>query len=319
MIAPVILTFVAILLLVPTLFLALRTVRNSPAARLKQRLQRMAGTERNEPVKERVSSLLPESTQAEQVIIRLPLQGPVNRLLTQSGTAMSTTLFTILNGAAFAAGFLALFVLKGNLPAAAGAGVLTALLPTLYLNHCRQQRLIKFSEQLPDALTMIARSLQAGHSLAGAVELVGQDVAEPAGGLFKIAYEQQKLGIRITETLAGLLEKIDSVDLRFFVTIIRMNSEIGGSLAEILDKLAETIRARLQVQRQVRVYTAEGKMSGYILSALPFAVFGLIYGIAPDYMAPFFTDPRCQQILGAVVLAQVVGFIVIRKIVSIRI
>jgi len=142
---------------------------------------------------------------------------------------------------------------------------------------------------------------------------------EPTGGLFKIAYEQQQLGMRITDSLRTLLKKIESIDLHFFVTIVRINNETGGNLAEILDKLADTVRSRLQIRRQVTVYTAEGRMSGYVLALLPVVVFIGFYFLKPGYMNVFFTDRNCQLVLFVAVMAQIIGFLVIRKIVDIRI
>ena len=132
-------------------------------------------------------------------------------------------------------------------------------------------------------------------------------------------HEQQLLGMRIADSLITLLDRIDSLDLHFFVTIIRINSETGGNLAEILEKLAETIRSRLQIRRQVQVYTAEGRMSGYVLLLLPVFVFVAFYIRNPDYMGVFFTERSCQLSLVAAGVAQIIGFMMIRKIIDIRI
>jgi tight adherence protein B len=215
--------------------------------------------------------------------------------------------------------FAAMFALRGNLSAALLTAALVAVLPFGYLGYRRQQRQKKFGELLPDALLMIARSLRAGHSLSGAVELISQEMPEPVGSLFKIAFERQKLGMRIAEALGTLPAQIDSVDLQFFVTIIRINSETGGNLSEVLEKLAETIRARLQIRRQVQVYTAEGRMSGYVLVLLPVFVFIAFYLRNPSYMGVFFTEKSCQMSLIGAGLAQIAGFLMIRKIIDIRI
>ena len=144
-------------------------------------------------------------------------------------------------------------------------------------------------------------------------------MADPAGGLFRTVYEQQKLGVRINEALTMMLDKMESLDLRFFVTIININNEVGGNLAEILEKLADTIRARLQIRRQVSVYTAQGRLSGYILAVLPVVTFAGLYVLLPGYLDVFFKDPRAKIILAGAVSAEVVGFFVIRRIIDIRI
>jgi tight adherence protein B len=211
------------------------------------------------------------------------------------------------------------FVLSRNTLAALLAMLVFGCIPFVYLGYRKQQRQTLFDEQLPDALTMIARSLRAGHSLLGAIELISQEMPEPTGGLFKIAYDQQRLGMGITDSLQTLLEKVDSMDLNFFVTIIRINNETGGNLAEILDKLADTVRSRLQVRLQVKVYSAQGRMSGYILSALPVVVFVVFYFLSPGYVNVFFTERICQFALIGALVAQFAGFLIIRKIVDIRI
>ncbi len=319
MLAALILTFAAVFLLVFALWSAIGAIRKTPTATLKHRLRRMAGNEWDNQATDNVKNIFRKETPVEQIIHRLPLQGPVGRLLEYSGTRLSPTIFTILNFGAFTTGFIVVLVLKGNLPLALGGGILSASLPSFILKIICVRRRSKLDEQIPDALILISRSLQAGHSLAGAVEMVGQMMPEPAGGLFRVTYEQQKLGMRITDAVASLPERIDSVDLRFFVTIVKMNNEIGGGLSETLEKLAETVRSRVQVRRQIRVYTSEGRISGYILSGLPFVVFGMICVVSPGYMEPFFTNETCRYVLYAVLAAQAVGFLVIQKIVNIRI
>ena len=313
------LTFAAVFLLIFSFWSIIRRAQLSPTTSLKQRLRRMEESEWDSQPKEKARNIFQKESALERMIHRLPFQGPMERLLEHSGTRMSPTFFTLLNIASFATGFLPLLLLKSNLPLASGVGSLAAFIPTLYLHYHRTKRRGKFDEQIPDILIMISRSLQAGHSLAGAVEMVGQMMPEPAGGLFRMTYEQQKLGMRISEAVASLPERIDSIDLHFFVTIVKMNNEIGGGLAETLDKLSETIRARLQLRRQVRVHTSEGRISGYILAGLPISTFAIIYILNPGYLEPFFTNKSCQYLLYAAALAQVVGLLVIRNIVKIRI
>jgi tight adherence protein B len=232
---------------------------------------------------------------------------------------MKAPVFLMVMASVALGSFLLIYLLKGSLLMALPSAAAVSGLFLLYLHHRRRLRLQKFTEQLPDALTMIARSLRAGHSLTGAMELLGQELSAPAGELFRTVYEQQKLGIRINEALAKLLENMNSLDLRFFVTIVNINSEVGGNLAEILEKLADTIRSRLQIRRQVNVYTAQGRLSGYILAVLPIIAFIGLYFLIPGYLDVFFREPKPQHILAAAVGMEVMGFFFIRKIIDIRI
>ncbi|MHB8122354.1 MAG: type II secretion system F family protein [Desulfuromonadaceae bacterium] len=319
MIAALLVTFAAVFLTVLALFFAVKAVRQSPAAELKRRLRRMEKSG-NERLSEGLAGELLRGTPAsEQLVFKLPLLKSFKKLIDHSGVKINPFSFVLLIGIFFVTGFAVIYAVWKNMPVALSAAAVLAYIPFAYLGYRKQQRQKRFAEQLPDALTMIARSLRAGHSLTSAVELVSQELPEPTCGLFRIAYEQQQLGMRIAESLETLLEKIDSIDLHFFVTIIRINSETGGNLAEILEKLADTIRSRLQIRRQVKVYTAEGRMSGYVLVLLPVFVFVAFYFKNPAYMEVFFTEQICQVSLVAAGLAQIVGFLMIRKIIDIRI
>jgi len=319
MIAAVLLIFAAVFLTVLALFLAVRSARQSPEAQLKRRLRRMQKNDGTAGNAGAAIGLLRQTTRAEQFVFRLPLLRDAKMLVQHSGLKINPAQFLLLAALLPVSGFVATYALRNNLLAAITAAAVLTFVPVAYLLYRRQQRETRFAEQLPDALTMVARSLRAGHSLTTAVELVGQELPEPAGGLFKMAYEQQQLGMRIADSLGTLVDKITSVDLHFFITIIRINSESGGNLAEILDKLAETIRSRLQIRRQVQVYTAEGRMSGYVLVLVPVFVFLVFKLKNPDYMSVFFTEPACQLALAAAGVGQLVGFLFIRKIIDIRI
>ena len=318
MIAAVLLSFAAVFFIVLALFLAVSTARQSPEAQLKRRLRRMKDSDERYS-EASTGDLLKEVSSTEQLIFQLPLLGDVKKLVEHSGVKISPIHVLSLVGAASVCSAVALYALKRNGLIAFIAAAAIFFISYVYLGYRKKQRQDKFAEQLPDTLTMIARSLRAGHSLTAAVELVSQELPEPTGELFKIAYEQQKLGMRMADSLVTLQDRIESVDLHFFITIIRINSETGGNLAEILEKLAETIRVRLQIRRQVQVFTAEGRVSGYVLALLPVFLFIAFQLMRPEYMEVFFKEKSCQMILGAAVFAQVIGFCWMRKISDIRI
>jgi len=276
----------------------------------------MAASSETTPSEAFTSELLRKTTPSMYL---LPLTGTIKTRIEHSGVHITPFRFVFLSGMAAALSFIVVFFLSANTLAALLAMPLFGCIPFVYLGYRKQQRKTLFDEQLPDALTMIARSLRAGHSLLGAIELISQEMPEPTGGLFKIAYDQQRLGMGITDSLQTLLEKVESMDLNFFVTIVRINYETGGNLAEILDKLAHTVRSRLQIRLQVKVYSAQGRMSGYILSALPVVVFVAFYLLSPGDMNVFFTERICQLALIGALFAQCAGFLIIRKIIDIRI
>lgn len=312
--------FCSVLIGILALYFLATALWDSPGSALKRRLQRLENDGQPEAFSaDAPGRLLREEHPFHQVVFRFPLLKRLEKLVAHSGTSLSPLLFVVSVTMTSVSVFFSAFLWFGNTLVAMAAMSVVGSLPVVYLLHRRKRRQIKFEEQLPDALTMIARSLRAGHSLAAAVELIGNELPQPTGGLFRSAYEQQQLGMRITDALSAMTGKIVSLDLHFFVTIVRVNSESGGSLAEVLEKLAETVRSRLQVRRQVRTYTAEGRMSGYVLLALPVVVFAVFNLKNPKYMEVFFTVPACRLSLFAAAVAQAVGFLVIRKIVNIRI
>jgi len=319
MVATVLLIFASVFLGVFALVYAGATAGQSPAARLKKRLHRLAEEDARKSAVPAGEDLLQGLAPVERFFYGLPLMMRAKRLVERSGVAVSPIFFVLWTSTASVSCFLGLYLWKGRALIAFPAAFAVVLGALSYLEYRKKKREESFTEQLPEVLTMISRSLRAGHSLTGAVELVSEELSEPAGSLFRVAYEQQKLGMRMADSLATLPDKIDSIDLRFFITIIRINSETGGNLGEILDKLAETIRSRLQIRRQVQVYTAEGRVSGYVLVILPAAVFALFYLVRPDYMSVFFTERTCQLILAAAAMAQVIGFLFIKKIVNVKI
>ena len=319
MVIPVILTFIAVFLVISAAWLAFVAATESPKAALKRRLRRMAMQKAEALPEELRAEILKETTQLDQFALRMPFARMIERLHNHSGVQTSLTVFFLISCIATVAAFTALFVLTGKYFPASLAAFIALLIPILYLQYLKNKRVDKFTEQLPEALAMIARSLRAGHSLTGAIELVGQEMAEPAQELFRTAYEQQKLGLRMTDSLANMAQRIESLDLRFFVTAVTINSEVGGNLAETLDKLGNTIRERLKIRRQVKVYTAQGRMSGYVLGALPIATFFLFNIMMPGYEDVLFREKTGQYLLAFAVVAQLIGFFIIRKIINIRI
>jgi tight adherence protein B len=324
----IIISFIAVLLIVLAIYLATSELKHAPKAELRRRLRRMARDNKGGGIPEDVrADIIKETPPLERFIGKIPLLKNLDRKLDQAGLKMTVaSYFFIIVGACFLSlllGFLIstrwqfglfLTMLVSILFAAA-----VGTLPFMYLEILKRRRIEKFTELFPDALTMISRSLRAGHSFTSAIELIGNEMSEPVGGLFKTAYDQQLLGLRMIDALNNMNERIDSIDLRFFTTAVGINSEVGGNLAEILDKLAATIRERLRIRRQVRVYTAQARMSGYVLAALPIITFFLLNVVHPGYQRPMLKEAFGIYILIGAGVMQIIGFLVIRKIINIRI
>lgn len=166
---------------------------------------------------------------------------------------------------------------------------------------------------------MLARALRSGQSLASGFNLVAKEIPAPAGKEFGRVFEEQNLGIPLEESLRDMAERIPNLDLKFFATAVILQRQTGGDLAEILDRISALIRERFTIWGQVQALTGEGRLSGIILMALPVVLFLAIYRLNPDYVMTLFTDPMGQKMLAVAIVMQILGAIVIRKIVTIKV
>ncbi len=192
-------------------------------------------------------------------------------------------------------------------------------LPMMWLMMRRKRRFKRFAKQLPDALELISRALRAGHSLASGFNLVADEMTAPIATEFRKSFEEQNLGIPLDQALGNMTTRMPNLDLKFFATAVILQRQTGGDLAEILDKIGRLIRERFQIWGQVQALTGEGRLSGIVLLALPPALFVAVWRLNPDYVIPLFTDPLGKQMLLGAVVMQILGALVIRKIVNIRV
>ena len=231
-------------------------------------------------------------------------------------TAQSYLLITL--GLAMGFGVAAIIVtgfwIVGLIAAAVGAWI-----PSAYLKRQERKRINAFEEQLPEAIDFIGRAIRAGHPLSAGLKMASDEVGEPVASEFRRVFEEQRFGMPFEDALLGLVDRINLTDVRIMVTAILIQRQVGGNLAEVLDKIAYTIRERFTIRRQLRVYTAQGRFSGYVLALLPIAVGSAIYLINREYMVTLFTDPLARILLIAAVVMQFIGYLWIKKIVNIEI
>ncbi len=193
------------------------------------------------------------------------------------------------------------------------------IIPWVWLFQKRSARLQKFSEQFPEALELLARALRSGQSLAAGLQVIGQEMLEPIGVEFGKAYERQKLGMPVEETLKEMCNRVPSLDLKFFATSVAIQKQTGGDLAEILDKIGYIVRERFKILGQVAALTGEGRMSGTVLLALPVALFIYLRISNPEYIEPLWTTEIGRKMLAGLVVGQILGAISIRHIVNIKV
>lgn len=192
-------------------------------------------------------------------------------------------------------------------------------LPVVWLFLKRKKRMNRFSQQLPEAMELLSRSLRAGHSLASGFGLVGSEMMDPIGSEFKRTYEEQNLGLTLDEALEQMTTRVPNLDLRFFATAVILQRQTGGDLSEILDKIGRLIRERFKLAGTIQALTGEGRMSGIVLLAMPPTLFLVMLYINFDYAMVLFRDDSGQKLLAFALIMQLLGALVIRKIINIKV
>ena len=253
-----------------------------------------------------------------RILSSLDLIRKLDQTTRQSGVRITVSRLLVFCGLAGALAFLAALTIM-NVVLAIIAAALAALLPYLYVSILRKRRLLKINAQLPDTLDLLGRSLAVGHAFSEALNQVASEMPDPIATEFRIVFEEQKLGLSTKAALDGLSERVPLTDLRLCITAMHIQRETGGNLAEILEKVSQTIRERFKLMEDFRTLTTSSRGSAWILCALPFAIVFALTAINPDYMSLMLHDWRGHYILGFAILLQIVGMLTIKKILSIRV
>ena len=199
------------------------------------------------------------------------------------------------------------------------AGLIGFFLPYAYASYKRTKRFDKFEELFPQAIDTLARAVRAGHAFTTALELIANEVNEPVAGEFRKLFEEQKFGMPVRDALVNLTERVPLVDVKFFVTAVMLQRETGGNLAEILDNLSYVIRERFKILRQVRVFTAQGRLTMLLLMGLPPLVVMVMLIFNPGFIRPLFSEPLGHILIVIGITLQTVGYFIIRKIIQIQV
>jgi len=265
------------------------------------------------------SELLSDVPVLNRILSGFGVAARIDKRLRQGDLSIKVGTFVLLSLALFGLGILIGMLLDWHLVLSVAVGSLLLSLPSFVVDYKRRRRLKQFIVQFPDTLEMLSRSLRAGHSFTGAIQLIAQEMPAPVGPEFQKIFDEQNLGIPMRQALVGLTERVDSLDVRFFVTAVLIQRETGGNLAEIIDKISYVIRERFRVQGQLRIFTAQARLSGIILAFLPPVLAFVIYLLNPDYMKPLWFDKLGNFMVGMAVVLQIFGALVIRKIIRIKI
>ncbi len=300
-------------------------IQNLPVYLLRRRIeQRIAdtslslGTSVDEPtvVRREDEGPLPG---LERALARTQSGGGLARLIQQSGSRTTVTtvvLASLLCAVVFA--FLTAVAIRFPLAPVVGALVGLAT-PFMLLRHRRTLRTRRFEEQFPEALDLLSRAIRAGHAFTTAMGMVASEAPDPIGPEFRKTYDEQNFGLPLKEALSNLGDRVPLLDVRFFATAVLIQRETGGNLSEILDNLARVVRERFKILRQVRVHTAHGRFTGYVLLALPAFLAVALSMINPDHMQLLFREHLGQMMLLTAIVMQVVGYFWIRQVIKIEV
>ena len=316
-----VLLFAACILMVEGAWLWWSGTHGSAARRINRRLRLMAA--RGEAGGERISILkqrrYARAPGLERLLRRVPQAAQLDHLLLQSGLSWSVAQFIGVTGALLLAALLLLAAWSMPLP---GALLLLASAvsgPCLLVLRARAARLKKIEAQLPEAADFLARALRAGHSFSNVLQMVGDELNEPISGEFKMAHEEINYGVPMNEALQNLAARIPLTDLRYLVIAVLVQRESGGNLAEVLVSIACIIRARLKLLGQVRVLSAEGRMSAWVLGLMPVVMIGVMALVNPQYIRLLWTDPSGIKLLWYAAGMVALGVVWMRNVIRIRI
>ena len=194
--------------------------------------------------------------------------------------------------------------------------VALAMVPFGYVKWKKQKKTLAFERQMPDAMELLARSLRAGHTLPSAIELLGDEMEDPMATEMKIAFEEQRFGIGMSEAMVHMLERVDSPDLRYFVSALLIQQDTGGNLAELMEKIAQVIRSRLNFKVKVRALTAMGRMSAYIMIIVPIIAFFVLMIVAPHYEKALIITPTGRTMLITGIVLLIIGALSLRRLIN---
>ena len=292
--------------------------REAIEKRLKDIARDRGGVSRRE-LKLLKEELLSDIPVLHRVLLRFEIFTRLQNILRQAEVDIVVNRFIIIS--------LILGLLLGSLVLLISGSIFATLVvtlggmaaPLLWVLNKRRLRFKKFLEQLPDALELMIRSLQAGHSFSSALQMVATEMPDPIAKEFGKAYEEQNLGLHLKNALENMLERVPLMDLKMCVTAVLIQREVGGNLSEVLRSISHTIRERFRIQGDIRVRSAQARLSGYVVSCLPFLLFFWISLVNPNYMKPLYEHPWGYFILGTGITMQFVGWLIIRKIVSIEV
>jgi tight adherence protein B len=314
-------TFALILVIVLGMYwMLIVRVENLAGVRLRARIE-VRAKKKNAAVAGllRQAERMSDVRELDRLLLRAArLLGPVQRAVAQSGLRVTVGTIVLTSGCLAGLVFLVLDLLTRLPLLAMAGGAVAMMIPYWFVSQARASRARKLEEQFPEAIDLLSRALRAGHALTTGLAMVADEVPEPMAREFRLLHDQQSFGLPVPEALRNFAVRVPVLDARFFVTAVLTQRDTGGNLSELLDNLSAIIRDRFRVRRQVRVISAHGRITGWVLSGLTPALVIVFMYIMPENYARFYRDPLGLRMIAGAVLLQLAGIALIRKIVDIE-
>lgn len=312
--------FVAVVLSLESGFIWWNSTRGPEARRMEHRLREAsAGVHGQSQLSILKQRALSESKGLERLLLLLPRVHSLDRTLVQSGLNLSVGEFAGLTIAAFFIGLLSMLFMARGIGVGLLLGAFMATWPSIHVLRARAMRLVKIESQLPDAIDLMGRALRAGHAFPTALQMVGEEVSDPIGAEFRVLFDEINYGVPMNDAMLNLLSRVPSTDLRYFVVAVMIQRETGGNLAELLDSISAIVRGRLKLMGEIRTLSAEGKMSAWVLSLLPFVLGGVIQLVNPGFLSVLWTDPFGLKLVYGVIALMLFGIWLMSRIIKIRV
>jgi tight adherence protein B len=313
--------FIFTILLIEGSYLFFKRVKNPELKGIRKRLRLLASEGYDS---EMIISLLRKRSLSNvpwfnRLLLKIPLMRKIDRLLDQSGSRNPLGLFVLVSCLLMFVGYLLCSLVMRNVLMPIVGVLILGSLPFFYIIIKKRRRMEKFQEQLPEAMELVARALKAGQAFSGGLKMVADESGDPIGTEFSKILDELNFGVGVPDALKNLAKRIDCPDLKFFVISVLIQRESGGNLAEILENISYLIRERFKLHGRVRTLAAEGKISAYVLIAIPFFLATFMYLVQPNYITLLITDPIGRIMLGSAFLMMVIGTFVMRKMILFRI
>jgi tight adherence protein B len=315
----VVLGFLAAVLFLEGIYLTWSAYGGLEVKRIERRLQAMSAGSSHQSFSLTKQRLLSESPDLARLLLKIPRIHQLDRLLLQSGLRLNAAMFIGLSFAATAAGFVIAWMTGLHMVLLLMVMLVAGLLPLFYIQGAKQKRMVAIEQQLPDALDLMGRAMSAGHAFPSALQMAGTEMPEPISSEFRIVFDEVNYGISTQEALMNFTARVPSTDLSYFVIAVLIQRETGGNLAVLLSSISNLIRARLKLLGTVRVLSAEGRISAWILTMLPFALAFALQIMNPKFLSVLWTDPLGIKMIVFSLCMMGLGIFAMWRIIKIRV